>query len=198
MTVDPEFKPAPIKPPISFADLDRIDVRVGTIVLVEEVASSDRLLKLTVDFGDHQRTILAGMKQERENPREIEGRPALFVVNLEPKKMMGQLSEGMLFDIGYADGVEPEVAADLAAQADAFGRPACIYPTSTLDVADCIDAGQCENALTKANGVPDLGKYFYDPSAGMLFFYVAQEFPNALGPAPRGPGAAARDPQPRR
>jgi tRNA-binding EMAP/Myf-like protein len=48
--------------------------------------------------------ILAGMKQERENPREIEGRQALFVVNLEPKKMMGQMSEGMLFDIGYADG----------------------------------------------------------------------------------------------
>jgi tRNA-binding EMAP/Myf-like protein len=50
------------------------------------------------------------MKQERENPREIEGRQALFVVNLEPKKMMGQMSEGMLFDIGYADGVLPVLA----------------------------------------------------------------------------------------
>ena len=40
--------------------------------------------------------------------------------------------------------------------------------------------------MTKAGGVPDLGKYFYDPSAGMLFFYVAQEFPNARGPAPLG------------
>ena len=69
---------------------------------------------------------------------------------------------------------------------DAFGGAACIYPTSTLVMADCIDAGQCANALTKADGVPDLGKYFYDPSAGMLFFYVAQEFPNAVGPAPLG------------
>jgi tRNA-binding protein len=105
-----EFKPAAIKPPVSFADLDRIDIRAGTIVSIEEVAGSDKLLKMMVDFGDHQRCILAGMKQERENPREVEGRQALFVVNLPPKKMMGILSEGMLFDVGYADGVKPALA----------------------------------------------------------------------------------------
>ncbi|SRR5581483_816967 len=105
-----QFAPAPVKPTIDFADLDRVDVRVGTIVSVEDVAGSDKLLKLTVDFGDHQRTILAGMKQERENPREVDGKQALFVVNLKPRKMMGQTSEGMLFDIGYADGVVPALA----------------------------------------------------------------------------------------
>ena len=105
-----QFTPAPIKPLISFADVDRIDVRVGTIISVEDVAGSDKLLKLRVDFGDHQRSILAGMKQERDNPREIVGMQALFVVNLEPKKMMGQMSEGMLFDIGYADGIVPALA----------------------------------------------------------------------------------------
>jgi tRNA-binding protein len=105
-----EFTPAPIKPALAFADLDRIDIRVGTILSVEDVAGSGKLLKLTVDFGDHRRKILAGMKQERENPREIEGRQALFVVNLEPKKMLGQMSEGMLFDIGYADGIVPALA----------------------------------------------------------------------------------------
>ena len=110
MTVDSEFKPAPIKPAVSFAELDRIDVRVGTIVSVEEVAGSDKLLRLTVDFGNHRRSILAGMKQEREHPREMEGQQALFVVNLEPKRMMGEVSEGMLFDIGYADGVTPALA----------------------------------------------------------------------------------------
>ena len=104
------FNPAPIKPTISFAELDRIDVRVGTIVSVEDVVGSEKLLKLSVDFGDHRRTILAGMKQERENPREIEGRQALFVVNLEPKKMLVEISEGMLFDIGYADGIVPALA----------------------------------------------------------------------------------------
>jgi tRNA-binding protein len=101
---------APIKPTISADVLDRIDVRVGTIELVEDVQGSDRLVKLTVDFGDRRRNILVGMKQERQNPREIEGKQALFVVNLEPKKMMGEVSEGMLFDIGYADGITPVLA----------------------------------------------------------------------------------------
>ena len=110
MTKDENFKPAAIKPRISFGDLEKIDIRVGTILSVEEVSGSDKLLKLTVDFGDHQRSILAGMKQERENPKEIEGKQALFVVNLPPKKMAGQMSEGMLFDLGYADGIKPALA----------------------------------------------------------------------------------------
>ena len=101
---------APIKPTISFAVLERIDVRVGTIELVEEVPKSDKLVKLTVDFGDHKRRILVGMKQERKEPKEVEGKQALFVVNLEPRKMMGEVSEGMLFDIGYADGITPVLA----------------------------------------------------------------------------------------
>ena len=105
-----QFNPSSIKPTISFDDLNRIDIRVGTIVTVEDVAGSDKLLRLTVDFSDRQRTILTGMKQERENPREIEGVQALFVLNLEPRKMMGQVSEGMLFDIGYADGIVPALA----------------------------------------------------------------------------------------
>jgi tRNA-binding protein len=102
--------PAPVKPPISFSALEAIDVRVGTIRNVEDVPKSDRLLRLTVDFGDHTRRILAGMKRERTNPSEIVGRQALFVVNLEPRKMMGEVSEGMLFDLGYADGVTPCLA----------------------------------------------------------------------------------------
>jgi methionine--tRNA ligase beta chain len=101
---------APIKPPIKIADLDKVDIRVGTIVFVEDVVGSDKLLKLTVDLGDVRRTILAGMKQERANPQELISRQALFVVNLEPRKMMGQNSEGMLFDIGYADGLVPVLA----------------------------------------------------------------------------------------
>lgn len=67
-------------------------------------------MKLTVDFGDHQRSILAGIKQERDYPREIAGKQALFVVNLPERKMAGQVSQGMLFDIGYADGLDPCLA----------------------------------------------------------------------------------------
>lgn len=105
-----EFTPAPIKPAIPIADLEKIDIRVGTIVAVEDVIGSDKLVRLIVDFGDRRRNILVGMKQERADPSAIAGTQALFVVNLEPKKMMGELSEGMLFDIGYADGVTPVLA----------------------------------------------------------------------------------------
>lgn len=101
---------APIKPLISIDDLNKMDVRVGTIEEVEDVKGSDKLVKLTVDFGDHKRSILAGMKQERDDPREIEGKQALFIVNLVPRKMMGEVSEGMLFDIGYPDGIIPVLA----------------------------------------------------------------------------------------
>lgn len=104
------IKVAPIKPPISTDLLEKIDIRVGTIELVEDVKGSDKLVKLTVDFGDHKRTILVGMKQEREDPNQIEGRQALFVINLEPRKIMGQVSEGMLLDIGYSDGIKPVLA----------------------------------------------------------------------------------------
>lgn len=95
---------------MAFAALEGLDIRVGTIQKVEEVPRSEKLMKLTVSFGDHTRSILVGMKKERENPREIEGKQALFVVNLEPRKMAGEISEGMLFDIGYADGVTPVLA----------------------------------------------------------------------------------------
>jgi tRNA-binding protein len=103
--------PAPIKPSISVDDLDKIDIRVGTILAVENVANSDKLVKLLVEFGDHRRTIVAGMRKERQDPKaEIEGKQALFVVNLVPRKMAGEMSEGMLFDIGYADKIVPVLA----------------------------------------------------------------------------------------
>jgi tRNA-binding protein len=102
--------PAPLKPSISLDILNQVDIRVGTIRSVEEVANSDNLVQMRVSFGDHERTIVAGIRKERNNPREIEGRQALFVVNLEPRKMRGVLSQGMLFDIGYADGLRPVLA----------------------------------------------------------------------------------------
>jgi tRNA-binding protein len=107
---DDTFRPTPVKPVVSFDVLERLDVRVGTIESVEDVAGSTKLVRLGVNFGDHRRSILAGMKRERANPREIEGRQALFVVNLEPRRMAGEISEGMLFDIGYADGLVPVLA----------------------------------------------------------------------------------------
>ena len=105
------FVPATVKKTIAREDVDKLDVRVGTIEQVEDVPESDKLVKLTVDFGDHTRRILVGMKGERADiTGEIIGRQALFVLNLPPKKMLGHVSEGMLFDIGYADGLPPVLA----------------------------------------------------------------------------------------
>lgn len=110
--------PAAIKPAIPLDILNQVDIRVGTIRSVADVPGSDKLVQMRVSFGDHERTIVAGMKQERADPGEIEGKQALFVVNLEPRKMRGVVSEGMLFDIGYADGVRPVLAVPEAAVPD--------------------------------------------------------------------------------
>ncbi len=99
-----------IKPAIDMELIERVDIRVGTIVSVDDIVKSDKMVKLSVDFGDFMRSILVGMKKERENVKEIEGKQALFIVNLEPRKMFGEISEGMLFDIGYADGITPVLA----------------------------------------------------------------------------------------
>jgi len=102
--------PAAIKPTVTRQALEAVDIRVGTIVRVEDIPKAAKLVRLIVDFGDHQRRIIAGVKQERADVRELENRQALFVVNLEPKTIMGEESQGMLFDIGYADGVRPCLA----------------------------------------------------------------------------------------
>src|ERR1019366_9647726 len=101
------MKPADIKPEIPFATLASVDLRVGTIESVHDVAGSSKLIRMVVDFGDHTRNILAGMKKERSDVSAIVGRQALFVVNLPPRTMAGEVSEGMLFDVGFADGIEP-------------------------------------------------------------------------------------------
>ena len=104
------FIPAPVKNIVALSALDALDIRLGTITAVNDLPDSKKLIDLTVSFGNHTRHILAGVKQERTNPGELVGRQALFVVNLEPKRMAGALSEGMLLDLGYADGLIPALA----------------------------------------------------------------------------------------
>jgi tRNA-binding protein len=85
-------------------------VRTGTILDAVPVAGADRLALLTVDFGDRTRAIVAGIRTERPSLDAIVGAQALFVVNLPRKTIRGHLSEGMLFDIGFADGLRPAFA----------------------------------------------------------------------------------------
>ncbi len=105
-----EMKPASVKPSVPLSALEALDIRVGTIERVEDLPRSDRLVRLVVHFGDHRRTIIAGMKRERADPFELAGRQALFVLNIPPRRFMGELSEGMLLDLGYADGLTPALA----------------------------------------------------------------------------------------
>lgn len=100
----------PIKSTIDYKTLQSIDIRVGTIKQVIDIEKSDKLVKLIVDFNDHTRQIIVGLKKERDNPKEIEGLQALFVVNLKPREMMGEISEGMLFDLGYPNQINPVLA----------------------------------------------------------------------------------------
>ena len=101
------FRPAPLKPLVTSSALEALDIRVGEILAAEKVPASSKLVRLTVSFGDHTRTILAGLQKERENLQALVGWQTLFVINLEPKRLAGEVSEGMLLDLGFADGLEP-------------------------------------------------------------------------------------------
>ena len=82
---------------ISFSDFSRIDIRVGEVVKVEEVTGSANLFRLYVDFGKDlgERTIMTGLKKWYKK-EDLEGKKFIFVTNLEPKKMMGETSNGMM------------------------------------------------------------------------------------------------------
>jgi methionine--tRNA ligase beta chain len=99
------FRPSPVR--AETAAPDSLDVRVGTIESLEAIAGSRKLMKLRVSFGDHKRTIVAGIRQERAEPQALVGRQALFVLNIPPRTIAGVESGGMLFDVGHADGLLP-------------------------------------------------------------------------------------------
>jgi tRNA-binding protein len=102
-----DFKPAPVKSAVTIAAVEALDIRLGEIIAVDNVPNSSKLVRLTVSFGDHTRSILAGLRRERENPGALVGRQTVFVINLEPKRLAGEVSEGMLLDLGFADGLNP-------------------------------------------------------------------------------------------
>lgn len=80
---------------ITFADWEKIDIRVGKITSAEKVAGSDKLIKMKVSFGSEERQIVAGLAQ-KYSPEDMEGRKTIFLFNLEPKKLRGLDSQGMI------------------------------------------------------------------------------------------------------
>nr|MBP6625192.1 methionine--tRNA ligase subunit beta [Chitinophagaceae bacterium] len=90
-----EIEATPLKPSIEFGDFEKIDLRVGKIIHAEKVAKADKLLKLTVDLGFEQRTVVSGIA-EHYSPEEIIGKQVTLVANLAPRKMRGIESQGMI------------------------------------------------------------------------------------------------------
>ena len=97
------FKPAPQKPNISFDDFTKADIRTATIIAAEKVAKTTKLLKLTVDTGIDTRTLVSGIA-EHYDPEKIIGTKILMIVNLEPRKIKGIESQGMILCAVAADG----------------------------------------------------------------------------------------------
>jgi methionyl-tRNA synthetase len=84
-----------LKSEISFDDFDKIDLRIGTIKAAEKVAKADKLLKLQVDLGFEERTIVSGIAQHF-SPETLPGKQVIVVTNLAPRKMRGIESQGMI------------------------------------------------------------------------------------------------------
>lgn len=83
---------------ITIEDLLKVDIRIGKIIFCEKVEGSEKLLKLQVDFGTEKRQILSGIAKWYQ-PEVLVGKLLPFILNLEPRKMMGLESQGMLFAV---------------------------------------------------------------------------------------------------
>lgn len=99
-----EHKTKPIKETIQFDTFEKLDIRVGTVLECEKVPKTDKLLRFLLDDGLKKRTILSGIAAYYPNPEELIGRQVCFIANLEPRKMKGLLSEGMILSAENTDG----------------------------------------------------------------------------------------------
>jgi methionyl-tRNA synthetase len=89
---------------IDYDQFIAVELKVGTVVEASEIEGSEKLLKLSVDLGEEApRQILSGIKQWYK-PEQLMGKQFVFVANLEPRKMMGLQSHGMIL---CADGKKP-------------------------------------------------------------------------------------------
>ncbi len=96
-------KANPAKESIEFDDFGKMDIRVGTVLEAERVPKTKKLLKLKVDTGIDKRTVVSGIAEYYE-PEELIGKQVSILVNLEPKKLKGIESQGMILCAENADG----------------------------------------------------------------------------------------------
>jgi methionyl-tRNA synthetase len=99
---------------ISYDDFMRVELRVAKVLTAEAVPKSKKLLKLTVDVGTEERTIVAGIAEAYE-PEQLIGRAVVIVANLRPAKLMGIDSQGMVLAAGPEGQPPTLIACDEAA-----------------------------------------------------------------------------------
>ena len=98
------FKPEPIKEKVDFETWEKTDIRVGTVLECTKVPKADKLLQFKINDGVGERVIVSGIAQSYPNPEELVGTQVLFIANLEPRKLKGIVSNGMILSAVNADG----------------------------------------------------------------------------------------------
>ena len=81
---------------ITYDDFKKVEIKVGEIISAEKVENADRLFRLEVSFGNETRQIVSGISEYYNDPQEIVGKKVPFVTNLEPRKIRGLESDGMI------------------------------------------------------------------------------------------------------
>jgi len=90
---------------IQYEDFAKLDIRVGTIVAVERVPDTDKLLKCTIDLGEEgMRTIVSGIAQWK-TPEDLVGKQCPYIINLAPRMLRGVESSGMLLALSDESGI---------------------------------------------------------------------------------------------
>jgi methionine--tRNA ligase beta chain len=93
-------------PKISYDDFSKIEIKVGKILSAEKVANADKLLRLTVDFGEEKpRQVVSGIAETFKDPSSLAGVFAIFVTNLEPRTIKGLESQAMILATGEKDNI---------------------------------------------------------------------------------------------
>lgn len=103
ISVSPKSPFAPLKPKITIDDFRKVDLRVGKITACEKVPKSEKLLRIEVEVGPDKRQVIAGIAKHYK-PEQLLGRNIIIVANLEPAKLMGLESNGMLLAASTEDG----------------------------------------------------------------------------------------------
>ena len=98
------WKPAEVKPTVSFDDYMKVDIRVGTILECQKVPKADKLLQFLIDDGMNKRTIVSGIAKYYTEPEKLVGKQVCFIANFEPRKLKGVVSEGMILSAEDKDG----------------------------------------------------------------------------------------------